>query len=494
MNSSDINKMLKRAADRILRHADWEEPPREAYLDPSTAPAPYPSVYCMPHVRQLLTDVFSIVPLALCFSNTRESLPQLASQSLKFIEHIDTVDRFYEIFQDEQWIFHESLQVHKIQFMLAQAEVGIISVREASSKMADIYDEEMIEWGISKLKSINNLMSEKENGPFLDRTFLLWDARDMYLSEHYRGCIHLLLACVDGAVNDFYLPGESKQGLWKRAPETVVSYDTYAGHKHGLMEVLKTAKSSVSKLPIRTVEERYEAMLSGQTNGDTWGGMFSERSLRRNGIEHGMLINYNNKIVAAKAWNLIFSVGDWMNSIHKAMKPVPTTKSLSELIKDTESNWKYKKLSEAHVKLELEPDHDEFAKHPLYTRTEDFLECWKGTKNGVKCRQMWQFGTERTLPFWWNRKNDRDIKDHFAMHKIRGFQIDRINHYSYEFADVHVTCHFDGYIRSERVDRDISMILKWILTDESDTLPFESDNPNWYLLTWDPWLNYEIGN
>ena len=498
MISSDTAKMLKRAWGRILLYADWEEPPIEAYLDPSSAPAPYPSVYCMPHVLELLANVFSVVPLALCFSKSRASLPQLASQSLECIENMDAVDRFYEIFKNEQWIFHESLPIDKVRHILADADSGKISVREASDQMADIYNEEMIEWGISELKSINNLISEKENGPFLDRTFLLWDGRDMYLSENYRGCIHLLFACVDGAVNDFYIQGESKRGLWKRAPETVVPYDTYAGHKNGLIEVLKTAKQSVSKLPIRTVEERYEATLSGQTNGETWGGMFPERHLRRNGIEHGMLTNYNNKIIAAKAWNLVFAVGDWMRSVHKAREPIDTPKSFSESIQDTlsavASNLKYKELSESHVKLVLTPDHADFTQHHLKKRTEHFLKCWKGKKSGVQCQEMWQFGTERTLPFWWDRANDRHIKDHFAMHRIRSFQIDRISHYSYEFADVHITCHFDGYIRGERINRDISMTLKWILTDEDDTLPFESDKPDWYLMTWDPWLSAKIVN
>ena len=148
MISSDTAKMLKRAWGRILLYADWEEPPIEAYLDPSSAPAPYPSVYCMPHVLELLANVFSVVPLALCFSKSRASLPQLASQSLECIENMDAVDRFYEIFKNEQWIFHESLPIDKVRHILADADSGKISVREASDQMADIYNEEMIEWGI----------------------------------------------------------------------------------------------------------------------------------------------------------------------------------------------------------------------------------------------------------------------------------------------------------------------------------------------------------
>lgn len=498
MANAETAKMLRQAWDRVRLHADWEEPDREAYIDPSGTPEPYPSVYCLPHVRENLVSALSVVPLSLFFAKTRASLSQLSPLLLECIENMDAIDRFYEIFQEEQWIVHELLHISKIKPILAEAESAEISVREASDKIADIYDEDMIEFGITRLKSINSMSPDKERGPFCERTFLLWDARDLYLSENYRGSIHLLLACVDGAVNDFYETGEDKQGLWMRSPATMVPYDTYAGHKHGLVEVLKTAKQGVSELPVRTEKERYDAMRSGQISGNMFGGMFPERHLRRNGIEHGMLINYSNKIVAAKAWNLVFAMGDWMNSIHKAKIPLEPPKSFSKSMKDImisiKSNEQYKELLESHVKQQLTPDHEDFSEHPLKKRTEHFLVCWKGKGSGVQCQKMWQFGTERTLPPWWNRGDDRCIRDHFEMHKIRGFQIDMIDHYSYQFADVRITCHYDGYIRGKKIDKDIKMILKWTWTDEDDNLPFESDNPEWYLMTWYPWLNVETVN
>ena len=497
MIDSAIIELLKRAWDRVRLYADWEEPARDEYRDPSKAPEPYPSVYCMPHVRELLTQVLSAVPLSFCFSRTRASLPQLAQQSLQCIENTDAIDEFYEVFKEEQWIVHELLPISKIKPILEEIESGGISVRAASDKIADFYDEDMINFCITRLKSINSLLSDKERGPFCDRTLLLWDARDLYLSENYRGCIHLLLACADGAVNDFHETGENKQGLWMRSPDTMVAYDTYAGHKHGLGAVLKTAKQGISELPVISENERHDAMLSGQVSaGSMLGGMLLERHLRRNGIEHGMLINYGNKIVAAKALNLVFAIGDWMNAIHKAKIPDPSPKSFSESIEDMmssiKSNEEYKKRLESHTKQELTPQDESFTEHPLHKRAEDFLSCWKGNGNGAQCQKMWQFGTERTLPSWWRRGDDLCVRAHFEWHKIRNFQINRIDHYSYEFADVHITCRFEGYIRSEKIDRDINMVLKWMLTDEDDNLPFQSDNPEWYLITWAPWLDVAI--
>jgi hypothetical protein len=39
--------------------------------------------------------------------------------------------------------------------------------------------------------------------------------------------------------------------------------------------------------------------------------------LYRNGIVHGVLLNFNNAVVASKAWNRLFAVADWATSREK---------------------------------------------------------------------------------------------------------------------------------------------------------------------------------
>ena len=37
----------------------------------------------------------------------------------------------------------------------------------------------------------------------------------------------------------------------------------------------------------------------------------------RNGIMHGMDLNYGNGLVAAKTWGILFAVGEWANDVQK---------------------------------------------------------------------------------------------------------------------------------------------------------------------------------
>lgn len=41
----------------------------------------------------------------------------------------------------------------------------------------------------------------------------------------------------------------------------------------------------------------------------------------RNGIVHGSVVNFNNVVVATKAWNMLFAVADWASATTKAAAP-----------------------------------------------------------------------------------------------------------------------------------------------------------------------------
>jgi RIO-like serine/threonine protein kinase len=41
----------------------------------------------------------------------------------------------------------------------------------------------------------------------------------------------------------------------------------------------------------------------------------------RNGIVHGTVVNFNNVVVATKAWNMLFAVADWDSATTKAAAP-----------------------------------------------------------------------------------------------------------------------------------------------------------------------------
>lgn len=55
--------------------------------------------------------------------------------------------------------------------------------------------------------------------------------------------------------------------------------------------------------------------------------------LYRHGIMHGTIVDFNNIVVATKAWNLFFSVLDWAKAKEQAEKPKDSGLSMGEFMK-----------------------------------------------------------------------------------------------------------------------------------------------------------------
>lgn len=477
-------QLLVKIGEALMASANWEDPPIQDYLDVDGKPEPYPSVYCLPQVRRKLLP--QAVPLAMFSRNDRLLVAELLST-------FETIEKFYALLGERNWIFHSILPWKKIRDILRGSKTNENAADLVESKILDLYDEKLINAGITHLKSIPSSDGSDKNGSFLDRTQLLWKARDLYLMEQWGACIFYLLATMDGAVNDFCLDNSGKNSLFRRNGKTIVAYDSYVGHQRGLSNVLSTANTNVTQLPVLSAQE-INALLSENSNSATGilGGMLAERNIRRNGIMHGMLINFDNKILAAKAWNLTFSIGDWMNSMieaNKPQEPAPTTwQVFTSAMKSYDSSQKYRRNRKAHTSYTLKSENPAILSHPIWLRTTAFLKIWERGQWGL----MREFGNDKLFPFWWSAKHDGDIKKHFEKHRISNPEIIKIDHHSYDFAYVHFATFYTGYLRSESVEQQVEFCLTWQLTDREGNLPTDSENPDWYLLTWDPWLNLEI--
>ena len=66
--------------------------------------------------------------------------------------------------------------------------------------------------------------------------------------------------------------------------------DSVVGHHLGLTHSMKTFRTTIKK---RVDDEVFEVY--------------------RHGIVHGAVVNFDNVVVATKAWNMLFAVADWAN-------------------------------------------------------------------------------------------------------------------------------------------------------------------------------------
>jgi hypothetical protein len=211
----------------------------------------------------------------------RRVRPDLLKVERDIRELAALVDRFYDLLGSRHWIFHENLNTEKIKGILN------LPADQAERALIEIYkDPGTLDFMIRMLIRFSGLRA---------RMRLIESAREDYASGRYYSTVLVLLAAMDGFVNDFEV---MHRGLHTRAEEEMVAWDSIVGHHLGLTNAHRTFTKSFSKTSEEEVHELY-----------------------RNGIMHGNLVNFNNDIVATKAWNRLFAVADWATSRQKQSKP-----------------------------------------------------------------------------------------------------------------------------------------------------------------------------
>lgn len=215
-------------------------------------------------------------------------------------------DRFNDTFAQLGWIAYESMSLDTmLKAMEIEKEEGLTA---GEVFLADQYDEDTLRFGIMRCSG---------HAEFRKRHRLIDLAKDDYLAGRYHACIPLLLALVDGLVNDI----SKHVGFFAEGAE-MTAWDSIAAHETGLKSLAKIM-----------------GLGRNRTNEDGISVPY------RNGILHGRELAFDNKVVAAKCWAALFAIRDWAGALAdgKAEPKHEKETSLSELfqqIADTEQTKK----------------------------------------------------------------------------------------------------------------------------------------------------------
>ncbi|MFF4733907.1 hypothetical protein ACFY3M_53950 [Streptomyces mirabilis] len=97
----------------------------------------------------------------------------------------DTVDAFYDLLSEKNWIFHDHLSVSVIQNILSQAPQAPQDAERAEAMLIEHYhDSERLSFMIRMLRKL----------PAMNRRLALVDrAQEDYFAGRYYACIHVLL-------------------------------------------------------------------------------------------------------------------------------------------------------------------------------------------------------------------------------------------------------------------------------------------------------------
>ncbi len=252
-----------------------------------------------------------------------ERLSKEAPKQFKLAkELIQMPDRFNDHFVKLGWIAYESLNHETMKAAVDKADSS--NIDEAENILVNFYTEEQITFLKTRLKSIPSYMVRMN---LIDK--ILKD----YLEGRYYSVVLVLLSLTDAMVADL-----SNNGLYTDS-SNVTSYDSISGHEKGLKALKKILTKNRKK-----------------TNADPLYLPY------RHGILHGRDLGYDNKILAAKCWSLLFAVGDWAHSLNNEPE-IEEKYSLETLInqiyktqqqKSAMKEWKPRKLIKSIDSSKLE--------------------------------------------------------------------------------------------------------------------------------------------
>jgi hypothetical protein len=113
-------------------------------------------------------------------------------------------------------------------------------------------------------------------------------ALEDYDAGRYHACVPVVWALTDGLAQQSYVNAHGRGGALSSTGANHEAWNSIAGHSTGLERLKEVVMTGRKTTRTEKVEIPY-----------------------RHGIMHGMDLNYDNELVAAKTWNILFAVGEW---------------------------------------------------------------------------------------------------------------------------------------------------------------------------------------
>jgi hypothetical protein len=395
---------------------------------------PYQSARDLPSFMEMSQQLASLKLLRFLIpKGERPKVKELEAQ-LNFLG--DTVDKFYATLGPRNWVFHDTLNVQDIADLLAASA----DPPDAESRLIAYYR------GLDNLHFLVRGLGALE--ALRKRRHLVQRAYDDYMAERYYACIHVLLSVMDGFVNEFEAV---RRGLHAREAEELDAFDSVVGHHMGLTRAHATFRSRKGTTSSEPVFE-----------------------LHRNGIVHGTLLNYDNDVVATKAWNRLFALVDWAKSRLKEQKPPPEQPSWKEIIVQLANNARKQKADEAWKPLRLESADEGFKSHAAYIACEQYLVLWRQRNYGDMASMlssMTRIAYGASMP--------RQIRQEYSVLDLSSFEIVEIDH------TAPAVCEVEAELLLNGTDRR-TVRLRWVYEDEEGDFVASSLPGAWRLMIWGP--------
>jgi hypothetical protein len=356
-------------------------------------------------------------------------------------------DQFNDYFSERGWIIYESLSLEVTKKAISIADKGDIDAAE--QVLVDYFTPDIVRFWLNQMKAVK---------AFQPRFRLAQLALKDYEEGRYHACIPVILALMDGLVNEL----NNGRGFFSDTTE-LEAWDSISAHRRGLVELGNIFRKGRNKTRTEQITIPY-----------------------RNGILHGTDLGYDNRIVAAKTWAALFAVRDWAIKAegNKLDEPPPQPKpSMLEIlnqygktqeIKQKIKDWRPRIFADQQSFLSQDPsDYDE---NTPERKLVEFLKLWKAQNYGYMagCVQAKIGVSAGEMP--------KRIRESLGGVELTGFQIVQITDTAAAATDVLVTLKYT--FNQGQKEKDHKFRLLYLNADGKSEVRSEQGH-QWYVLNWE---------
>jgi hypothetical protein len=345
------------------------------------------------------------------------------------------VDAFYALLGDCHWIYHERMNTEVVEQLLK------LDADAAEQALIEHYrDEESLKFMVMQLYGLDAMRP---------RMPLVELAKEDYFGGRSYAVVLVLLAVMDGFVNDVDI--SQRRGLHARDASEMTAWDSVVGHHRGLSH----GHSEFTRSTFKTSEEP----------------VFE---LQRNGIMHGTLVNFDNVVVATKAWNRLFAVADWARSLEKERvepEPRPTWRGIFEQIV---ANAEAKRALNEWRPLSLTPDDAAFLDNEVVRSAREYLDAWKTRNYGAMARLITPMLGGDTPS-----QTAGMVREACIEFELTDYAITRVNFEAPAVCEIDVELTLNGVVQPAR--------MRWARETEDGSPATPNLDATWRLWLWGPW-------
>jgi hypothetical protein len=363
-------------------------------------------------------------------------------------EMAELVDDFNELFIKRGWIMHEFMNIEVVRKAVEKAKDG--SMEEAEKELASYYNPEEIE------TLLQTHVSHIEN--FRPRMELAEKALEDYREERYHACVPVVLALLDGLGTQAYIDayGEPRSPSSKEA--NLEAWNSIAGHSKGLSQL-------------------QDIFLKGrkQTRTEDIGIPY------RNGIMHGMDLGYDNELVAAKVWGILFAVAEWAKKAEEGELKKPADESKPSL-REALQKWEEVQQDKNDIR-EWEPrevivgediprngELNDYSENSPERKLVKFLLKWQENNYGHMAEIIDNRGGEPEEPGL--------IREQYRNLELRDFSLVEVDDNAISCTDIKVKLRLERFDSMEEITRKVRLIKVG-----EDGKPSGNEEGHWRLTT-----------